>query len=285
MTRGSHFTQRGMDVRTRRKNAWLVTVVAALALAVAGCGSKAPQPQQGTGESQGSTPPAAESHLAKVKAAGKLVVGTSADYPPYEFIDEKGNIVGFDVDLTHEITKELGVQVEIVNQNFDSLLAALQTKQFDMVAAGLTITEERKRSVDFSIPYFAGGQAIVVHKDRTDINSLKDLNGKSIAVQIGTYQEKIAKEKVQNAEVKSYQLFTDAAQAVATKQADAMIVAKPVAEAFAKQLPVKIVAEIEYTETALAFPKGSDLVPAVNQVLEKMKQDGRMKQLVTKWFK
>lgn len=255
----------------------------AVALLLAGCGAKAAK--QGGDQGAGTTPPATNSHLAQVKSAGKLVVGTSADYPPYESIDEKGNIVGFDIDLAGEIAKELGVQLEIVNQNFDSLLPALQAKQFDMVAAGLTITEERKQSVDFSTPYFAGGQAIVVHKDRTDISKLEDLNGKSIAVQIGTYQEKIAKEKVQNAQVKSYQLFTDAAQAVATNQVDAMIVAKPVAEAFAKQLPVKIVAEIEYSETALAFPKGSDLVPAVNQILEKMKQDGRMEQLIAKWFK
>lgn len=283
-------------MRSMRRGLGAAALVAALALLVAACGgrSQTPQPagQQGQpapsgGQSTATQPgtPPADSHLARVKAAGKLVVGTSADYPPYEFIDEQGKIVGFDIDLANEIAKELGVQLEIVNQNFDSLLAGLQAKQFDVVIAGLTVTEERKQSVDFSEPYFAGGQAIVVHRDRTDIDSLEDLNGKSIAVQIGTYQEQIARERVQNADVRPYQLFTDAAQAVATKQVDAMIVAKPVADAFARDLPLKVVAEIEYSETAMAFPKGSDLVAAVNEILAAMKQDGRMDQLIAKWFK
>lgn len=223
--------------------------------------------------------------LGAVKKAGKLVIGTSADYPPFESLDESNNIVGFDIDLAREVAKELGVELEIKNMQFDGLIPALTGKQFDILVAGLTITDERKESVDFSQPYMSGGNAVVIHQDSSGMTTLDDLKGKSIAVQLGSAQESIA-QKVEGANVKSFPLYTDAAQTVANKQADAMIVHSVVAKAFAANMPLKIVAELDPVDTGMAFHQDSDdLREAVDKALAKIKSDGRMDQLVAKWFK
>lgn len=222
--------------------------------------------------------------LDRIKKDGKLVIGTSADYPPFESLDENKNIVGFDIDLAREVAKELGVELEIKNMQFDGLIPGLQAKQFDILVAGLTITEKRKESVDFSVPYMAGNNVIVVHNDTEGITKLDDLKGKTVTVQLGSAQEQIAK-GVEGAEVKSFPLYTDAAQAVANKQADALIVHAVVAKAFTKAMPLKIVAQLDPIDTGMAFRKDStDLRQAVDEAIKKIQADGRMDQLVAKWF-
>ncbi|BDG60146.1 basic amino acid ABC transporter substrate-binding protein [Caldinitratiruptor microaerophilus] len=286
----------------------LVGVILSLVLSMAGCGGGQPAaPQSGQSSATQSSPqsqPAAQApsapqpsagaapqapeggHIAAIKKAGKLVIGTSADYPPFESLDQNNNIVGFDIDLAREIAKELGVELEVLNITFDGLIPALLAKKFDFMIAGLTITEERKKSVDFSKPYMSGGNAIVVHKDTQGISKLDDLKGKTIAVQLGSAQDQIAS-KVEGAQVKRYPLYTDAAMAVATKQVDSMILHSVVAKAFVAQDPrLKMVAELDPVDTGIAFrPDSDDLREFVDQVLDKMKQDGRMDALVKKWFK
>jgi len=195
--------------------------------------------------------------------------------------------VGFDIDLAGEIAKKLGAKLEVLNIQFDGLIPALNGNKFDIMVAGVTITEERKKNVDFSTPYMSGGNAIVVQKDTKDtIKELKDLKGKTIAVQLGSAQDAIA-QKVPDAVVKRYPLYTDAAMAVSNKQVYAMILHKVVANAFTAQDPnLKIAAEVEPIDTGLVFRKDSpELREAANQVLEEMKKDGRMDALVKKWFK
>jgi polar amino acid transport system substrate-binding protein len=227
----------------------------------------------------------AQSCLEAVQANG-LRVGTSPDYPPFESLDENNNIVGFDIDLVNLIGEDLGVEVEIVGQSFDGLIPALIAKQIDVIAAGLTITDERKESVDFSTPYISGPNVIVTRTDTTDISGLENLTGRSVAVQIGSAQEKIASE-VEGAEVKSYNLFTDAALAVQTRQADAMILHRSVGQVFTEQYPdLQIVAELDSVETGLAFNKDcADLTEAVNGSLATFEESGQMQELVAKWFK
>ena len=185
----------------------------------------------------------AQSCLANAKANG-LTVGTSPDYPPFESLDKDNKIIGFDVDLINLVGAELGLKVNILGQSFDGLIPALLSKKIDVIAAGLTITEERKKSVDFTQPYISGPNVIIIRKETTGIAKLEDLAGKKVAVQIGSAQEKIAS-GVKGAEVKSYNLYTDAALAVNTRQADALIVHRFVGRAFVKQYPdLKIVAEL-----------------------------------------
>jgi polar amino acid transport system substrate-binding protein len=227
----------------------------------------------------------AQSCLEAVRANG-LKVGTSPDYPPFESLDENNNVVGFDIDLINLIGEDLGIEVEIIGQSFDGLIPALIAKQIDVIAAGLTITEERKQSVDFSTPYISGPNVIVTRTDTTDIAALEDLAGKSVAVQIGSAQEAIAS-SVEGAEVKAYNLYTDAALAVQTRQADSMILHRVVGEVFTELYPdLQIVAELDSIETGLAFHKDcADLTEAVNGSLAKLEESGQMQELVAKWFK
>jgi len=227
----------------------------------------------------------AQSCLADAKARG-LTVGTSPDYPPFESLDKENKIIGFDVDLINAIGSEMGVKVNIIGQSFDGLIPALLSKKIEVIAAGLTITEERKKSVDFTQPYISGPNVIIVRKETTGIAKLDDLSGKKVAVQIGSAQEKIAS-GVKGAEVKSYNLYTDAALAVNTRQADALIVHRFVGRAFLKQYPdLKIVAELNQVDTGLALRKDcADLRQAMDAALDKLEKSGKMDELASKWFK
>ncbi|RIH88808.1 basic amino acid ABC transporter substrate-binding protein [Calidithermus roseus] len=227
----------------------------------------------------------AQSCLAEVKARG-LNVGTSPDYPPFEFLDSANKIVGFDIDLVNLLARELGIKVNWVTQSFDGLIPALLAKKIDVVAAGLTITEERKKSVDFSRPYISGPNVIITRKDTPGIRKLEDLAGKRVAVQIGSAQEKIA-QGVKGAIVKSYNLYTEAALAVQTRQADALIVHRSVGRAFIQQYPdLQVVAELNSVDTGLAFRKECvDLRQAVDVAMEKLERSGKLEELVARWFK
>ncbi|MGL4393256.1 MAG: transporter substrate-binding domain-containing protein, partial [Fusobacteriaceae bacterium] len=120
-----------------------------------------------------------------VSAFGKerLYVGSNIDFPPFEFF-EKNEIVGFDIDLIKEVAKRLNMDIKIENMNFDALLPALQAKKVDVVVSGMTITEERKKSVLFTAPYFEAKQVLIV-KDNSKIKSVNDLKGKKVAAGLG----------------------------------------------------------------------------------------------------
>ena len=141
---------------------------------------------------------AAASKLDQIKAAGKLVLGTSADYPPCEFhteIDGKDTIVGYDISLAQYIADDLGVELEVVDMAFDGLCISLSKGDFDMVISGMSNTPERAQAVDFSEPYFLSEQIILVRaEDEAEYVTVDDLAGKTIAYQSGTIQEGILKE-------------------------------------------------------------------------------------------
>ncbi|MCL5677230.1 MAG: basic amino acid ABC transporter substrate-binding protein [Firmicutes bacterium] len=263
----------------------IATALVLIVSLLAGCSQKAAAPA--AAQPAGAPAPSDTPTLDAIKAAGVFKIGTSPDYPPFESLDKDNNVIGFDVDIMQEVAKELGVKLDIVQVGFDGLIAALQAKKFDVMAAGVTVTPERQQVVDFTDPYLVGTDAIVVHKDWTaPVKGLEDLKGHSVAVQIGTVQADAAK-KVEGVKVKEYNLFTEAATAVASKQADALYLHKVVAEAFIKANPnLKIVAETPAKDTAFAVRKENpDLTKFIDQVLAKMKQDGRFDSLVQKWFK
>jgi polar amino acid transport system substrate-binding protein len=133
------------------------------------------------------SPKPADNLLKAVQQRGKLVVGTSADYPPYEFKDDKGNFVGYDMDLITEVAKRMGVKVEIQDLGFDALITAVQGRKVDAAIAAMASTPERLEKVAFSISYNAQAQAIMVRKDSTIvITEPKDMAKYSIGVQSGT---------------------------------------------------------------------------------------------------
>nr|4ZV1_A Chain A, AncQR [synthetic construct]4ZV2_A Chain A, AncQR [synthetic construct] len=222
---------------------------------------------------------------------GTLRVGTEATFPPFGFKDENGKLVGFDIDLAKAIAKKLGVKVEFKPMDFDGIIPALQSGKIDVVIAGMTITEERKKQVDFSDPYFEAGQAIVVKKGNDSIKSLEDLKGKKVGVQLGSTSEQHVKKVAKDAgvKVKKFDNFSEAFQELKSGRVDAVVTDNAVALAYVKQNPnagVKIVGETFSGEPyGIAVRKGnSELLEKINKALEEMKKDGTYDKIYEKWF-
>jgi ABC-type amino acid transport substrate-binding protein len=222
------------------------------------------------------------SKVEKLKEKGKIVIGTSADYPPYEFhksIDGKDTIVGFDIDIAKEIAKDLGVELEIKDMKFDGLLAALETENIDFVAAGMTPTEERKKNVDFSKIYYTAVQCVVVRaEDETTIKSLEDLKSKKVGVQKGAVQEQLANEQLSTSEIKPLGKVSDLMLALSTKKVDAVIVELPVAKAYVQQNSALALSKVQLKTkeegSALAVKKGNeDLVNLINVSIDRLIND------------
>jgi polar amino acid transport system substrate-binding protein len=228
--------------------------------------------------------------MQKIKKSGKLVLGTSADYPPYEFhqsVNGKDEIVGFDVEIAKQIAKDLGVKLEIKDMQFDGLLAALDEGNVDMVVAGMTPTPERKKNVDFSDVYYTAVQTIVVRAaDKDKIKTVNDLKGKKIGVQKGSIQEDIAKKQLPGVQAVALSRISDLILALKDKRVDGVIIESPVATANVKANNDIVISDIklktEDAGSAIAFKKGStDLVKAVNKTLNRLKADKSIDKFVT----
>jgi polar amino acid transport system substrate-binding protein len=153
------------------KRLLMLVLVLSLAIGVVGCKSST-------------------DHLAAIKDAGKVVVGTSADYPPFEFVDEAGITTGFDVELMNEIGKRMGVTVEWTDMPFDSLIAAVQEGKIDMSIAAFNYDEERDKTVDFSDPYYTTEDSFVVLEGFTgDLSDPMNLANFTVGAQSGTVQD------------------------------------------------------------------------------------------------
>lgn len=227
--------------------------------------------------------------LEGIKKKGKIIVGTSADYPPFEthaLVDGEDQIVGFDIEIAKYIADELGVELELVDMDFDKLLGGLETGMLDMVIAGMNPTPEREKEANFTDIYFETTHSVLIHKDSaSEITSPEDLKGKSIGVQIGTTQEEVAK-TIENAEVLSLNLNADIVMNLKTKKIDCAVMEKVVAESFAKANDDLMVVEGITLDSgaegvAIAVKKGNDeLTEKLNEILA----DAKAKGLIDKWF-
>lgn len=226
--------------------------------------------------------------LAKIKEKGKLVLGTAADYPPYEFhklIDGKDEIVGFDIEIAKKIAADIGVELEIVDMKFEGLLPALVTDDVDFIIAGMVANEERKKSVDFSIPYYQGKQKMVVRvEDKDKLKGPEDFNGLKIGAQKSTIQEEIAAEKFSSAEYIGLSKITDLVLELKNKKIDGIILAEPVAIAYVAQnkdicMPEVILGQED--GISVAVNKGnSDLLELINGTLDKLLKDGSIDKFI-----
>lgn len=218
-----------------------------------------------------------------------LKMATSADFPPFESRDTEGNFEGFDIDLAHLITEELGYEeLQIEDMKFDGLIGSLQAKRVDMVMAGMSATEDRKKNADFSEPYHRSGEMFLSLKDNP-FENLEDLKGKVVGVQLGTIQEEGA-EKLQEEydfDIKKLDDATILIQELKSNRIDVAYMDKQVALGY---IDAQDLFGIDDPTTAspgmgIAFPKGSDLVDDVNEILEKFKEDGTIDDLKEKWLK
>ncbi|MGV3464213.1 MAG: basic amino acid ABC transporter substrate-binding protein [Heyndrickxia sp.] len=217
-----------------------------------------------------------------------LIMGTSADFPPFETRDTAGNVVGFDVDLGKYIAKKLGYKLEIKDMKFDGLIGALQSKRVDMVLSGMSATEKRKKNVDFSTPYYHSGEMFVTKKN-SSIKSIEDLKGSTIGVQLGSIQEEGAKniQKTIKFDTKAMDDSTTLIQELLSNRIQAAYLDKSVAEGYIKNQNLAGFDDPTSSSPGMgiAFPKGGDLVDKVNKILKEMQDNGEMDKLQKKWIK
>ena len=215
------------------------------------------------------------------------LVGTEPGFPPFESITAEGDFEGFDIDLFREIGERADKTIEFENLPFDSLIPALQGGSIDAAISGMTITEERQETVDFSDPYFDAGLAIAVAEENTEVTTLDDLEGKRIAAQIGTTGASTA-ESIEGATVTTFDSAPLALQELANGNVDAVINDAPATEdaVDSGNIPgIKIVGEVLTDESyGIALPKGSENVEVINTALAEIKSDGTYAELYRKWF-
>lgn len=214
-----------------------------------------------------------------------LKVATDATFPPMQFVDN-GKITGFDVELVEAVAQKMGKQVEWINTDFKGLIPGLVAKRYDMAVSAIYITDERKKVVDFSDSYYAGGLVAMV-KTNSPIQTLKDLDGKKVSVQVGTKSVGYLTEhypKVQRVEVeKNQEMFN----LVAIGRADAAVTGKPAAFQYIRTRGgMRVLSEALTTEEyGMAIRKDQpELKQSVNKALADLKADGQYQALVEKWF-
>ena len=216
-----------------------------------------------------------------------LVVGTNAEFPPFEYVGDDGEPDGFDVALIRVIADRMGMDVQMENMEFDSLVSAIGTK-IDAAIAGMSITEERQAEVEFSDEYYEAVQYVVVPAG-SDIAAPADLEGKTIGAQLGTTGNNIADE-ISGANVQTYNKAVDAVTDLVNGRVDLVIIDKNPAEVFAAQFSGKVDiidgAQFEFEPEfyAIALPKDSDMVEKVNAALAELKADGTFDTLVAQYI-
>lgn len=215
-------------------------------------------------------------------------VGTEPAFPPFEMRDDNtGSLTGFDIELMQAIGEAAGREVEFISLPFDGLVPALQSQTIDAAISGMTITAERAQTIDFSRPYFEAGLAIAVRESNTDINSLEDLAGQRIAVQIGTTGAEQAGQ-VEGATISTFDSAPLALQELLNGRVDAVVNDLPVtlyAINEASLQGIKIVGELVTEEYyGIALPKNSEALAEINTALDTLLQDGTYAEIYQRWF-
>ena len=236
---------------------------------------------------------AKKSTLEDIIKRGELRVGFEAGYLPFEMADKKGNFIGFDIDMAKEMAKAMGVKFVPVNTAWDGIIPALNTKKFDILISGMTITQKRNLSVNFADPYIIVGQTILLNKKHAGkVTSYKDLNDPKYTVtsKLGTTGEQAIKRMIPRAKYKSFEVEAEAALEVLNGKADATIYDLPFCATFmAQQGAGKLIfldQPFTFEPLAWAVRKGDpDFMNWLNNFLRQVKNDGRYDVIYNKWIK
>jgi len=250
-------------------------------LALAACGNT-------SGTANSAATDGSSGALQEIKDSGKLVVGTCADYPPYEWHlvqDGEDKIIGFDIDIAQAIADELGVELEVKDMDFDGLIPALSTGKVDMIIAGMNPTEERKQSVDFTDVYYTQTDIVVIRKEDADKFTSEDsLKTAKLATQKATVQETYLLEAFPDAEIQSVPKWNTAIMSLTTGKVDAVMMVDTVAKQFIAQNDDLMVANFDINSTpnaaAIAVAKnGGEFLETVNNIVNEMKESGKIEEL------
>ena len=261
-----------------------VAMAAVMVLGVSACSSSSSE--EGTQETEQT-----EGTEEGTTEGGTILMGTSADFPPFEYYaDDAVTVTGFDVDLMTEICNRLGMELQIQDMNFDSIVTGVQTGRLDVGVSGITITDERKESVNFSDSYFVAAQSILVPKD-SPITSYQDLiDGSYVAgVQLGTTGDIMASEKMAG-RVSQFEKYGDALAALMAGKVNCMVLDTGVANAYAAANDLVVLEEnfgaaedAEYYGIAVA-KENTELLDQINATLAEMQEDGFIDELTAKYF-
>ncbi|NLY08420.1 MAG: transporter substrate-binding domain-containing protein [Tissierellia bacterium] len=256
------------------KKLFIFTLIMVIIISAVGCGSST----------------ANKGKVDSIKEKGVLKLGTEAGYPPFEFtIIKDGNpeIVGIDIEIAKLIAKELGVELEVVDMDFNSLLAALSVGDVDIVLAGMNPSEERRQSVDFSDIYYADKQVMLVRTaDKDTLTSIDDFKGKTIGAQMGTIPAKVAEEIFKESE---FQFLAEIANLVMELKAgtiDGVVLGFPTATAYDNAhddifMPDFVVGSSEEDGVAAAVAKDNkEFLDIVNKVLNTIMEDGTLEKII-----
>ena len=246
-----------------------VLLVAACVFSLAACGSK---------------DDSKDSKESKKDSKDTLVMATNAEVPPYEF-HEGDDVVGIDADIARAIGEEMGMEVKIEDMAFDSIIPAVTSGKADFGAAGMTVTEDRKKNVDFTDTYATATQVLIVKEGR-DIAGPDDLTGKKIGVQLGTTGD-IYADDIEDAKVERYNKGFEAVQALTQDKIDAVVIdGEPAKEFVAEADGLKILDEaFTEEEYAIAVAKDNDdLLKKMNEALASLKESGKIDEIVAKYI-
>ncbi len=225
-------------------------------------------------------------------APEKIVVGTSADWPPFEWVDANNNFVGFDMDLMKIIASIQGYEVEINDIGFDSLIPAIQSGKVDLLAAGMSLTEERLEVLDASRPYWEVNQGILVHEE-SELNIATALTGGNIiGAQRGTTQadwleDNLVQKGIDVGRLELYETNDLGILDLVNKRIDVFVADTPAAEAFAKTSSVKIIGTFNTEEELVFYVKKGDpkgILPLINEGLTKVQMTPIWNNLVNAYF-
>ncbi|GGM37815.1 L-cystine-binding protein TcyA [Paraliobacillus quinghaiensis] len=223
----------------------------------------------------------------EVMEEGVLTVGTEGTYAPFTFHNNAGELTGYDVEVIREVADRMGVEVDFMETQWDSMFAGLNSERFDLIANQVGINEDRLENYDFSNPYTYSSAVVVAPAENEDINSFEDLEGKSSAQSLTSNFGDIAREN--GAEIVSVEGLAQSIELIKQNRADVTVNDKLAVLDYLNQQgdeDVQIVAEEDnVSETAFAFNKGNEeLVDAVNEQLKAMREDGTLAEISESWF-
>lgn len=281
-------------INKKMKKMLALTLTGAMMIGFTACSPK---------DNSGGENTAEKTSIEKIKERGKLIMGTNPDYPPFEFKDKNQEVVGSDIEIAKEIAKDLGVELEINEAQFDSLIPILKSKKIDLVLAGMNETEKRKKEVDFSDIYYTGEAVLVIrksdaakysldkdvdHKNQEEVlgKLIQKLDGKIVGAQLGSVPEGIANDKLTNSEILPLGMVSDLILQLKGSKLDAVILDDIVGRAYVKNnndlmLIEDLVLKGDDAGFAVAVPKGDkELLEQVNKTLIRLKEENKLEKFL-----
>lgn len=268
----------------------IIGIFIALLIMITGIAACDNNSKDTSGQRQAASNYVPDDSLTKIKSSGKLTVGTNGESFPFAMIDAKGELIGYDVDIANYLAEGLGVELELVDYDWNGLIPILIADKVDIVIADMTITAQRASNVSFSNSYFETGQSLLISRKTPGINAWQDLNksGMIIAVQMSSSGEYAAQRLFKNATIKSYLSVNEGGLAVNSGKADAVLMDQPWVAVWAKKNPETTYAILDIVtreKLGIAVKQGKpELLQYINTAIEALRDTAEYEDIFNKWF-